>query len=349
MTNDSAYPPRRRSLKDFAATPVRVSTNELVRTSSLNGWHLPLVVEPAFDGVDFPAWIDANRKVLREKVKIHGAALFRGFGVHSTEYFEKAVSGFSSQLMEYTERSTPRIQVGRYVYTSTEYPSDLAIPLHNENSYSHIWPAKIWFLCLQPATAGGETPIADSRKILKLLDLQIVRRFVEKRIMYVRNFRTGLGIPWQEAFQTADRAAVEQYCRHSGIEFEWLKPDHLRTRQVRPAVMQHPETGEFVWFNQAHLFHISSLGEKVRESMQAVYREDELPRAAYFGDGSAIEPEMIEAINEAFQEATVLFPWKQGDLLLLDNILCAHGRQPYAGERKIMVLMSEPSSQYLAA
>jgi alpha-ketoglutarate-dependent taurine dioxygenase len=200
---------------------------------------------------------------------------------------------------------------------------------------------------MQAAESGGETPVADSRQILKLLDPQIVQRFTEKQVMYVRNFREGLGLPWQEAFQTSDPATVERYCQKSGIQFEWVSPGHLRTRQVRPAVIQHPETGEFVWFNQAHLFHFSSLDEKTRQLMQALYREEDLPRTAYYGDGAEIEPETLTAIHNAYHQASVVFPWKAGDLLLLDNILTAHGRCPYTGARKIVVLMSEPSTQHM--
>lgn len=39
-----------------------------------------------------------------------------------------------------------------------------------------------------------------------------------------------------------------------------------------------------------------------------------------------------------------VFSWGKGDILLLDNMSIAHGREPYAGERKIVVAMSEPCS-----
>ena len=30
-----------------------------------------------------------------------------------------------------------------------------------------------------------------------------------------------LGLPWQDVFQTADKAEVEAYCRDNRIQFEW--------------------------------------------------------------------------------------------------------------------------------
>jgi alpha-ketoglutarate-dependent taurine dioxygenase len=161
-------------------------------------------------------------------------------------------------------------------------------------------------------------------------------------VMYARNYGSKIDLSWQTAFQTTDRAEVEEYCRNAPIDFEWLEGDRFRTRQVRESVAAHPKTGEVVWFNQAHLFHMSNLEEDVRESLQATFEADELPRNAYYGDGSVISDDELDQVREAFRKATVLFPWQHGDVLLLDNMLVAHGRTPYTGDRKILVAMADP-------
>jgi hypothetical protein len=33
-------------------------------------------------------------------------------------------------------------------------------------------------------------------------------------------------------------------------------------------------------------------------------------------------------------------PWRRGDLLLIDNMLTAHGRRPCTGDRRVLVAMS---------
>ena len=209
-------------------------------------------------------------------------------------------------------------------------------------SYSRSWPTKLWFFCLTPAAEGGETPIADSRKVFQMLDPEIKESFMRKKVSYVRNYGQGFDLTWQQAFQTESREAVEKYCRHSFVEYEWLDAgERLRTRQVCQAVLRHPQTGEWIWFNQAHLFHISNLGSALAEELLSILKEEELPRNAYYGDGSPIEIEVLDEIRRIYREAEVVFRWQRGDILMVDNMLVAHGRMPYEGERKVVVAMAD--------
>ena len=159
--------------------------------------------------------------------------------------------------------------------------------------------------------------------------------------MYVRNFIKGTDLPWQEVFQTTDKVEVEEYCRSARIEFEWKGPDRLRLRQVRAAVSFHPRTAEPVWFNQVVLFHPSSLAASVRDSLLSIVAEEDLPKNCYYGDGSAIESSAIDEIRRAYAQRTVMFPWQEGDVLLVDNMLVAHGRRAFQGAREILVAMTE--------
>ncbi|WP_342026025.1 TauD/TfdA family dioxygenase [Cytobacillus pseudoceanisediminis] len=303
---------------------------------------LPLIVKPNVQDLNEVKWLQSQKEEIEKLLYKHGVVRMRGFSTRYSEKFQEIVQALSSELLEYKERSTPRSQVSGKIYTSTEYPEDQFIPLHNENSYSNIWPNKIWFYCHTAAEDGGETPIGDSRKVYQLIDPEIRRTFEQKRVMYVRNYGMGLDLPWQQAFQTEDKSVVEAYCRQHDIEFEWLGENRLRTRQVRQAVTVHPQTGEHVWFNQAHLFHVSNLQKHVRDSLLAVVNEIDLPRNAFFGDGSIIDQEILENIREAYRQVEISFPWEQGDIMLLDNILMTHGRAPFKGKRKILVSMSDP-------
>jgi alpha-ketoglutarate-dependent taurine dioxygenase len=125
---------------------------------------------------------------------------------------------------------------------------------------------------------------------------------------------------------------------------EWFSPERLRIRQRRPAVTRHPVTGEPVWFNHATFFHVSTLDLGMRAGLLAEMAEEDLPYNTYNGDGGPIQTAVLELLRAAYEEETIKFPWQQGDLLLLDNMLAAHGRSPFSGPRKIVVAMTEPYS-----
>jgi len=302
---------------------------------------LPLVVRPAREGVDLGLWAAANSDFIETYLLRNGAILFRDFGLTTVEAFEHFIEAVSGPLLDYSYRSTPRHIVSGRIYSSTEYPADQTIPLHNENSYTRNWPMKLSFFAVQVAETGGETPLADCRRIYKALSPEIRECFGRNGLMYVRNYGTGLDLTWQEVFQTSNRAMVEEYCRKSRMEFEWVGEDQLRTRQRARVVETHPRTGELVWFNQAHLFHVSRLSAEVRDWLLAAYGEENLPRNVYFADGSPIDAAMLDEITQVYDDNSIVFPWREGDVLMIDNMLTAHGRKPFVGKRKVVVGIAE--------
>lgn len=304
---------------------------------------IPLVVQPSTEEKTWQAWLPTLQELAQTHLPEVGALLLRGFDVHGEQPFQQLARAFGHELLSYEFGSTPRQAVEQGVYTSTEYPAHQVIPLHNEQSYTLAWPLKIWFHCMQPSAEGGETPIADSRLVYQKLDPALRERFAERRLMYVRNYGNGLDLPWEQAFNTTDRGEVERFCRANRIDFGWKDDGELRTRQVCQAVARHPRTGEMVWFNQAHLFHVSNLAPAVREGLLAVVEDPlDLPRNVYYGDGSPLEDDALAHIRAVLDDCAVSFPWQQGDVLMLDNMLVAHGRASFKGPRKVIVAMAEP-------
>jgi alpha-ketoglutarate-dependent taurine dioxygenase len=290
-------------------------------------------------------WYRDHAELVEQELTRRGAILFRGFGVDSQEVFEQLIRSLPGKLLDYVDGNSPRKKLGSGVYTSTEYPPQYFISMHNELSYSERWPARLFFCCLVAPPEGGETPIADSRRILARLDPELRETFVRRRVKYIRNLHGGRGFgpSWQTTFETADRAAVEEHCRGLGTEIHWTEDGGVSLSHVRPAVADHPRTGEAVWFNQADQFHPSTHPRQVYDSMMALYkgREDRLPQNCRFGDDGEIPRAMLDEVRATVQQEIRTFRWQQGDLLLLDNMLVCHGRMPFKGPRKILVSMTD--------
>ena len=321
---------------------VAVSTNTLVQERLLDETgELPWLVEPAVAGVDLILWAQQNREYLEQKVLQYGAVLFRNFGIASVDQFNEVISALSPGALEYMFRASPRTRVGGNIYTSTDYPADQMIFPHNEHSYSPRFPLRLFFYCHLPSETGGETPIGSTRKVMQLIPAEIREKFREKKILYVRNYGDGFGLPWQTVFQTDDRAEVEAYGATVGIEVEWKEKNRLRTRQVGPAIVRHPRTGEEVWFNHGTFFHVTTLPPAIRNSLMATFADDDLPTNTFYGDGSPIEAEVLETLRNAYLQALVKFSWQQGDVLFIDNMLAVHGREPFTGQRRILTGMAE--------
>jgi alpha-ketoglutarate-dependent taurine dioxygenase len=311
---------------------------------------LPFLVE--HDPSDGPAkpgllisWYQENEQYLDQKFLEHGAILFRGFDINTPSAFARLTRAVAPGLLDCLDDNGPRTKITSGIYTSTEYPAEYQLSMHSEYAYSHKFPGRLFFCCVVEPGQGGETPIADNRKILRSLSPDIVEEFTNKQVKYLRNLHggSGFGLSWQAAFQTTDKAVVEKYCRDMLIDCEWKRDGGLRLQNTFTSVITHPRTGEQVWFNQAPQFHPSDYPTDIYESLLNSFRgkEDEVPQTSSFGDGTPIDISALKHIRETmFGQATV-FPWREGDVLMLDNVLVCHGRMPFSGQRKILLAMTD--------
>jgi len=291
------------------------------------------------------SWYQDNQQFVEQKLLEHGAILFRGFDINTPAAFARLTRSIAPGLLDCLDDNGPRTKITSGIYTSTEYPAEYQLSMHSEYAYTHKFPSRLFFCCIVEPGKGGETPLADNRQILKKLEPSVVEEFRTKRVKYLRNLHgaSGFGLSWQATFQTTDRAVVERYCSERLIDYHWKADGGLRLENTFESVVTHSRTGEEVWFNQAPQFHPSDYPSHIYQTLINSYRgkESELPQTSFFGDNSPIDIRALKHIRETmFGEATV-FPWLQGDVVMLDNVLVCHGRMPFSGQRKILLAMTD--------
>jgi len=304
---------------------------------------LPVVYEATVshsyaEAIDY---LRGRKRELFTALHHYGAILLRGFSITTAREFQNAVEVFVPKLANYQGGDSPRLAVTEKIYTSTSYPAALPIALHNEMSYTREYPSLVAFYCEQPPESDGETPLADCRRVLHALPKALVEKLARKRLRYVQNLaaHAGIGKSWPHTFETSDRARVEAILRARGAELEWRANGALRIVEVVDPIVTHPRTGERVFFSQAHMWHVSSLDAKTRRALLKLTSEDDLYHHCTFGDGSPISDEDLAEMRRALDAAKIQFAWHKHDLLLVDNILVAHARNPFQGERRVLVAM----------
>jgi alpha-ketoglutarate-dependent taurine dioxygenase len=283
----------------------------------------------------------ADRTKIDELLVTERALVFRGFGVppdRLTEVFDLALPN----RLAYVHGNTPRTKVGDNVYTSTEYPAEYSISMHNELSYAHGWPSRLMFYCEVAAETGGATPVIDGEEWLAVLDPGVRDAFADG-VCYRQNLHGGRGFgkSWQQTFETDSRDKVEQLLTETGAVFEWRPDGGLRISQLRPATIRHPVTGAEVWFNQADQWHPASLGSDTAAALAQILQQEDLPQHVTFADGRPIPDEYVLQVRDRGLATAVDVDWHPGDLLLIDNILVGHGRRPFTGARRVLVAMSD--------
>jgi len=293
---------------------------------------------PERDGQTLQSHLDA--RVLNRDLAIHGAVLYRGFAGGPAGRLSELVDGCGDTPLIYDDPATPRTALGAGVYTSTDYPATELIPPHHEAVYSATWPRRLYFACARPATSGGATTLADAAEVLADLSPAAVRRFRERGVTYIRTFHPRLGIPWQKAFGTQNPDEVLAICAGRGTSAQWIGPGVLQTRQTRPAVVRNLANGQDVFFNQVLAHHPRSLPAEVREALTDLVGANLLPKQVRFGNNEVVDDEIVDEIAAAYARRTVRVDWQADDVLVVDNMRLAHGREPYTGERAVRTVLA---------
>lgn len=331
---------------------------ETIQSKFINEQKLPLVIE-ATKPITFEEtleYIQENKDSIENKVLSFGGILLRGFPVDGAKCFNQIIDTLGlGKPLNYVGGDTPRDKVQGKVYTSTEAPPSLMIPLHNEMSFIKNFPRHIYFYCDQPPQEGGETIIADARTIYQAVHPNVKERFVKQGLKYISNFYGKSWLmdlinryqrahkTWMDAFETTSKEEVEKLCKENSFGYQWNKNDWLQVIYDSPSVIAHPKTGERVWFNQAHLYDYNPrlIGFWNWVGTKLIYcRKNTVMHEIFFGDGKRIARKDLYHVMDVLEQKTIKFPWQKGDVMVLDNVLAMHGRASFAGKRKILAALT---------
>lgn len=282
-------------------------------------------------------WVTENAGRLRAELRESGVLRLRGLGDAVAELDRTAGAITGSAPLEYEGGATPRTRLERRVYSSTDFPAEHQIDLHSELAYARTWPRYLAFGCLEAASSGGATPIADTAAIADRVPPGLAERLQRSGIRYRRAFHPMLGRDWRDVYGVADIDELRAVAAQRGERVEIAADGAVATTIDLPAYLE--VDGRPVWFNQMVAFNARTLPDDVREDLELVVGAHAIPKDSLAGDGEPFRDSDIRAVREAVSATTVAVPWRAGDLLLIDNRRYAHGREPYTGDRRVRVCM----------
>ena len=308
---------------------------------------------------DVLSWAKGNRSEVDRYFIEFGGILLKGFNYSSDDFKTLVKELFPGRIgKSYKGGGALRKKVDDDLYLASAADKRVTLPLHQELTYSYSQaPDYIFFYCDTPPESGGETPVFSSRTFMKTIDKAIVDKIDALNVIYRWNLEKGSDVyrGWADMFETTNKSEVEKFLKENSVGFEWKKNDVLVNMRPMPGIAAHPITGERLLFNQIY-FQTRSSGVKGRlaphwerhwgpahsaeymNKMRNMPAED-LQTNVYFGDGSYIDAAVLEEMDAIHLKEQVAFKWEKGDVLLLDNYLAWHGRNPFGGDQRKILTM----------
>lgn len=285
-------------------------------------------------------WIRQHRERIDEALWSDGHVLFRDFDVGGLDGFEASAASACDALYRHYG-DLPLASASENVYFATPYPRHLEIRFHNEASHTQTWPSRQLFFCLEPASEGGEWTLSDGRKVIECLPAEMLDRFRELGLVYRRRFIRGLDASWEQFFKVGSLQELREKIAPTGHEIDAISENDLTVSYRTHALLQIPERDTEAWFNQILLHHPDALPTEVDALLSKHFRRDQFPRTVFFGDGSPIPAEWVRTIDRVLTECAIRIETQAHDVLLVNNLLMAHGRLPYSGNRQVRVALGD--------
>ncbi|KAF2811890.1 Clavaminate synthase-like protein [Mytilinidion resinicola] len=299
--------------------------------------------------VDTIKALQAQDGILTNKLARHGTLLFRGLPIHNADDFSKFAHAFGYKPHEIIGIVVNRPLLAPNVAPANEAPKDVLIYNHNESPQVPHAPEYIFFYSHKAPAKGGETPISSSLELFHRAQQEIpefITELAEKGILskvvykiekqYEGNstLKQAFGKEIQEGDDEATKRAkieaqIARYGRGKHTTWEWTDDGGVILTHRLPAIRTQPETQLPTIFTGLAAYWKNAQANAARKNV-----------LQQFGDGTPIPEKYLEHLAKLTDEIRVLHKWQKGDVLVYDNIIAQHGRQPWEGEQSDRVVLA---------
>ncbi len=317
---------------------------------------LPLMVEPLSaalrsDPRAVQTWYAEHHGTIEALTVEHGCVMLRGFAIPTTADFNALVADYQTDPHGYAGGLTPRKNISGKVFEASRVPADQKIILHQEMGYLPAYPRMVAFYCLVPPETQGATTLGDMRRFQAAIPEPLMAAVRERGVLYRRNYRAPGPVDdplaslfrreWTDVLQVETREQAEEACRQVGCTAVWEDDGSLSMQYRSSGFVAHPVTGEETWFAQVHGMHFNRARLDANYDRLATAFPAGRPRPIeiLYGDGGEIPDALVEPLYAILDDLAVNIPYQSGDFMLVDNIYCAHGREPFTGHRDVQVAL----------
>jgi len=296
-------------------------------------------------------FIRSRKDELLDQLTANGAIWFRGFEMMKTtdgfqQFYELlGLDPCQDPLASVGARAIVNKKSAMYEAVNKPSRSKFFVGMHCESTFKRTNRLGA-FVCFKQATTGGEFLLLDGVQMLKDLKPDVVQRLYERGVRFSNaelpffDFLRNAG-PLKEVlkpvFKSIASVAVAAKIDME-LELEWAENDEdgLRLQAFSPKqspINRHPITGEPAWFCNVH-----SHSRYLRDNRDGKLTESSGASKLnvtdmFFGDLEEIPTEDLDHIDEITRKNLVSVLMEEGDVVLVDNYQCLHGRDVFTGER----------------
>ena len=270
-----------------------------------------------------PAKLDIKRVL--DTFDTYGAVLIRGCDIDRQEFVD-LTERFPVSFMEYVggannDRASAFGQHKTVLTVTGGSVDKQAIPLHGEMFYTKPRPRTMFFCCIRPADANGQTTICDGVALWNALPDDIKTLFTEKRLKYRRIYTDDA---WKKVYKTDDIAEVKAMRQQTGVQLTEHPDGSIETVHVDYAWHDHKAGRTFI--NSLLVWAAREYLAKINDSQ------------VRFEDGTPMTPELLYKIHGIAESLTLNVPWEPGMVAIIDKTRVMHGRRAYEDSKRDIIM-----------